>query len=180
MFVSRARSFPRRTLSPLVETAPLPSPRNAIRGDPSTNNLCPQNRKMAHPVTHPSQLTTDSLQLSSVCVAWRLEHCTAQVHSLARLVLDPVVPVALLPHHGPGAHHQTKARQPGKVLVRKNLGLLSISASLPGSFCFSAPSAAVFGAGAFVTLLFFTNDWKGRDLLQFIPWYNRRYDSKEE
>ncbi len=53
-------------------------------------------------------------------------------------------------------------------------------ASLPGPFCFSAPSAAVFGAGAFVTLLFFTNDWKGRDLLQFIPWYNRRYDTKEE
>ncbi len=45
---------------------------------------------------------------------------------------------------------------------------------------FSAPSLAVYGTTAGIALLFFTNDWVGRDLLEYVPWYNKRYEGVGE
>jgi len=37
------------------------------------------------------------------------------------------------------------------------------------------PSLAAFGGSAGVLVVFFTSEWKGSDLLRFVPVYNRKY-----
>jgi len=39
-------------------------------------------------------------------------------------------------------------------------------------------SSALYAASFVGIILFFTNDWRGRDILGKIPWYKRRYDDK--
>lgn len=41
------------------------------------------------------------------------------------------------------------------------------------------PSMVVFGATGVSYLLFFTSAWKGKDLLQYIPVYNAKYEVKD-
>jgi len=42
------------------------------------------------------------------------------------------------------------------------------------------PSAATYGACAGTLVLYFASEWKARELLQFIPIYNRKYFEEKE
>jgi len=42
------------------------------------------------------------------------------------------------------------------------------------------PSLATYGAAGGSLVLLFTSEWKGRDLMQFIPIYNRKYTNYKE
>ena len=42
------------------------------------------------------------------------------------------------------------------------------------------PSLAVYGAAAGVTVVFFASEWKGKDLLQYVPIYNRKYFEEKD
>ena len=44
---------------------------------------------------------------------------------------------------------------------------------------FSAPGLAIYGAGAGIVLVYFTSNWKGKDILQYAPIYNRKYVEKD-
>jgi len=42
------------------------------------------------------------------------------------------------------------------------------------------PSLATYGACGGTLVLFFASEWKARELLQFIPVYNRKYFEEKE
>jgi len=42
------------------------------------------------------------------------------------------------------------------------------------------PSLALYGASAGIVVVYMTSEWKGRDLLQFVPVYNRKYTEEKE
>lgn len=39
-------------------------------------------------------------------------------------------------------------------------------------------SLVTHGLTVGVLLIYFTNDWVGRDVLEYVPWYNKRYEGK--
>jgi len=42
------------------------------------------------------------------------------------------------------------------------------------------PSLAVYGAAGGTVALLFTSEWIGKNVLQFVPIYNRKYDAYKE
>ena len=44
---------------------------------------------------------------------------------------------------------------------------------------FSAPTLATYGAGAGLLVLFFTSNWKGQDILGYVPVYKNKYIPKD-
>nr|ALS04665.1 ubiquinol-cytochrome C reductase [Pseudodiaptomus poplesia]ALS04952.1 ubiquinol-cytochrome C reductase [Pseudodiaptomus poplesia] len=39
----------------------------------------------------------------------------------------------------------------------------------------AVPSLITYGGAGGIAVLFFTSEWKGKDLLQYLPVYNRKY-----
>ena len=46
-------------------------------------------------------------------------------------------------------------------------------------FVYRLPSYAGFGVAAGAFAVFFTSGWVGKNLMQFVPFYNKKYDEKD-
>ena len=42
------------------------------------------------------------------------------------------------------------------------------------------PSLATYGVAAGAVVIYMASEWKGKDLLQFVPIYNRKYTAEKD
>ena len=54
-----------------------------------------------------------------------------------------------------------------------------LDSSLTSKFVYRLPSYVGFGVAAGAFAVYFTSGWVGKNLMQFVPFYNKKYDEKD-